>query len=368
MKFSAYQLIAFLLLLIFDAQGWAGVTTKFGVALTGTGAVRKWKELPVTFCTSDSVPTNYRSSIKAAIAVWNDAVSKKLIIDAGLCRGKIKDNDPKVHAVIWKAKGFQQYAEKTRLATTLTSYDEDSGEIIDAKIYINAEFYPWNRLKTDLTTVLIHEIGHIFGIQHNFYDPDSALNYYSYVSGVQFRKLGEYEINAIKSTYLGESNHEPAYLNNLLAGDIGATETLIKKNKSHSNREKFILASIYLKEKRFIEADAMLTDLLKQGYHTDLVLLSLGENAWNGGKNEQAEAYFKKLLTVNETQYEAIANIGAIELEAGKKQIAQQFFEKALEINPTHYVACFYLYQITRQNKYRACVQTFSPDLLKDLR
>jgi hypothetical protein len=64
------------------------------------------------------------------------------------------------------------------LAVTVTSFDYKKGEIVDADIHFNNEFFSWavvdtkdDARKIDLTSIATHEIGHFFGLDHSSNNP-----------------------------------------------------------------------------------------------------------------------------------------------------------------------------------------------------
>jgi hypothetical protein len=59
--------------------------------------------------------------------------------------------------------------------------------------------------------------------------------------------------------------------------------------------------------------------------------------------------------------YEALADLGALDLESANLPDAKTWFEKTLAVNPVHYPSCMLLKELTRSKQYDSCIRKFSP-------
>jgi hypothetical protein len=84
------------------------------------------------------------------------------------------------NTVRWMTGAFSDDVDPDALAITLTSYEPDSGRIVDGDIILNAD-YPWwtgdvgCHEAYDIQAVLTHEVGHLFGLGHELDDRDAAM-------------------------------------------------------------------------------------------------------------------------------------------------------------------------------------------------
>ncbi|MBT4762731.1 MAG: hypothetical protein HOO06_13620 [Bdellovibrionaceae bacterium] len=333
--------------------------TYYGVAKTSSGLPVLWKTLPVSLCLSNNIPRQHRSSIRKAADVWNSYFPKK-IFDL-TCNTKVQKYSSSISGekgIYWVEKGFHKFTDKTSLARTIRSFNEDTGELVDADILINAEFFDWTKNGLDLTTVLIHELGHALALKHNFISLKSALNYYPYQSGFIFRKLGNYELTTVKHFYFKDPAKIELYLHYYLNGQLDkAIQELEKaKNKPYS------LGYLYKLNKKYSESIKYLTKALGKGQNNELVLYHIADSYWSKKDIPNAKLLFEKVVNINSNNYEAHTNLGAIEFGLGNISKAKKHFTSALSINPAHYIACFYLGRITKDTKYLSCLSKFSPD------
>lgn len=76
-----------------------------------------------------------------------------------------------------------------QLAQTRLIWNDRTGEILDADIFVNARDYYWSasdRVVTDIEDVLAHEIGHLLGFAHTT-DPDATM-YDGYTEGETLKR------------------------------------------------------------------------------------------------------------------------------------------------------------------------------------
>ena len=193
------------------------------------------------------------------------------------------------------------------------------------------------------------------------------MNYYSYASGVQFLKIGDFESNAVHTTYFSENSTLPKYVDLFLSGKTTEAIAGLANSNALADKEVYALAYMYIQNKQASIALPLFQKLVEKNYAVELVLYNLGDMLWNENKKSQAEKYFTAVLAKNKNHYEAMANLASIQFENGNREESKKLFERVLTINPTHYVACFYLYKIKPNNAYKKCIQEFEPSLVSDL-
>jgi hypothetical protein len=114
-------------------------------------------------------------AVVASFRAWEDVTGSYIAFDY---RGK-KDNAPvgfvrdgaNVNVVKWIESGWAQSARA--IAVTLTTYDCNTGEIFDADITLNGQFFQFTTeprvglMRADIANTVTHEVGHFIGFDHD---------------------------------------------------------------------------------------------------------------------------------------------------------------------------------------------------------
>jgi hypothetical protein len=170
-------------------------------------------------------PADTRPVIAKAFAAWTDVkcpdgtIAKMAFteLDPVKCKKSEYNKDgPNVNVVLFQDNDWKYRGIDGTLAKTSVTYNDDTGEIYDADIEVNAA----NNEVTiddadpeyDLQAILTHEVGHFIGIAHS--PRSDAVMYASYSPGsVAQRKLTDDDIAALctiyPSTYTAACNTEP---------------------------------------------------------------------------------------------------------------------------------------------------------------
>jgi len=348
--------------LVMASQNGAAAPTLEGIAVTSTGKPRHWKSLPISLCKTDSLPSSAVKALEQAAGTWNRELGKPVFtLNCKAKTGTFERENADEHSVFWVRKNFEKTGDPLALARTLSSYDEDSGEMVDADILINAQNFDWRNIRADLKSILIHELGHVLGLQHLFTSTVSVMNQYPYQSGIVRHRLGDYEVRAIKKQYF--SGNEPvspatdAYFGKDYQKSIALLRTEIPRDAENYYAEG--IEQLALKEHgKAIDA---FTKSLELNPKNEQALYHLAESHILAGDSKRAKAVLEQLIAQSPNYYEALADLGLIEMQQGRKKEAKALFEQSLKLNPVHYAACYFLFELTHETRYDRCFKRFTP-------
>lgn len=140
---------------------------------TSTGRLVRWSRSPIELtvvrvdnCRSCPDETEVFGSLQRAASTWNEIPTSPNINIIERSGNPEWDIDGVNGVYLVRDWPFSFRA----LAITLTSYNENTGELIDTDVIINGEMlfgFSGERNRYDLDTVLTHELGHVLGLDES---------------------------------------------------------------------------------------------------------------------------------------------------------------------------------------------------------
>jgi hypothetical protein len=145
--------------------------------LAGSGPI-VWKQQPIQFMLHDAVPASMTreavaDAVAAAFRTWAETPCAQITSALqGWTDGAPAPNDG-VNTIGWVTQGWDTLGANPNAAGYTDVAVQASGEggwtIVEADIYLNAERFSWSigsGAQGDVRSVLLHEIGHLWGLAH----------------------------------------------------------------------------------------------------------------------------------------------------------------------------------------------------------
>lgn len=169
--------------------------------------------------TQDLDPADTREVIRKAFQAWSDVPCR----DGGVAsmtfqerepisckRSEYNKTGPNVNVVLFQDDDWKYRGIDGTLAKTSVTYNDETGEIYDADIEVNAAFNTVTisddptKVQYDLQAIMTHEVGHFIGVAHS---PDpSAVMFASYSPGsTSQRQLEADDVDAVCGIYPPDS-------------------------------------------------------------------------------------------------------------------------------------------------------------------
>lgn len=193
-----------------------------------TGAKLAWKSSCISYAvnelgTQDLDPEDTRAIIRKTFQAWSDVPcatkGAKGEVGSGIAKMTFQEREPvsckkseynkeapNLNVVLFQDDDWKYRGIDGTLAKTSVTYNDETGEIYDADIEVNAANNTVTisdnpaKIQYDLQAILTHEVGHFIGVAHS--SDSSAVMYASYSPGsIAQRKLTDDDAEAVCAIY-----------------------------------------------------------------------------------------------------------------------------------------------------------------------
>ena len=115
-----------------------------------------------------------------------------------------------VNTLAWLSEGWQSERgyDRDALAVTLATSTRDSGEILDADMFLNSEYWDWADCpatgcsdEVDLMNTVVHELGHVLGLGHTLADRNATMWASAAIGTVNKRSLAADDVAGLCAIY-----------------------------------------------------------------------------------------------------------------------------------------------------------------------
>jgi hypothetical protein len=162
-----------------------------------------WKgSLPIVLHVHQSFPQEYLPALYESIQIWENSVGRRLFEVGSIGRPDVMEpRQDRVSMIYWMNTWEADKANEQ--ARTSVYWVGDTIQESDLRINArNFDFYTTNPVKPNqvqLTSLIVHELGHVLGLKHNDEEP-SVMATYLAVQTTR-KSLSDKDINSIHCEY-----------------------------------------------------------------------------------------------------------------------------------------------------------------------
>lgn len=160
---------------------------------------------PVILLVDSSVPPEYYASIQSAVKTWNDRLDREVLKIGGWSTAYPTEKQDGVNVIYY----IREWPDSSKEKQAITTIHWAADHIFEADIRINGNtsYFQYSTtstvdpLKVDFESLILHELGHVLGLEHPKVETGGTVMARRLDQGVPRRTPAPLDVSDLKCEY-----------------------------------------------------------------------------------------------------------------------------------------------------------------------
>lgn len=160
-----------------------------------------WAKLPVNIYVKEGLPETFVNATKEAIAKWNAITGQEMLAFKGPSKACKKIS---VNCILLEKREIGDTPKPEREEYAYAKQDFTGNHWSGTDIFLNDNIkwaHPSKVGEVDPFEVILHELGHVLGLQHHFFYLSSVMNYVPFESGSNRLEITAFDLSLLAWLY-----------------------------------------------------------------------------------------------------------------------------------------------------------------------